>query len=213
MKFVAGIERLMVGPLQSNCYIVWDENSLEAMVVDPGAEPLKIMRKIKERGLKVSHVVCTHGHFDHIGALSVIKAETGAKIAVGGEDVPLYMHARDQAAAWGFSVEQPPAPDLLLKEGQDLTIGGLIFKILETPGHSPGGICLYNLQQAILFTGDTVFAGSVGRTDFLGGDSEKLKESFARIISLPPDVRVLPGHGDESTIGEEIKSNFFVHEL
>ena len=121
------------------------------------------------------------------------------------------MAANDQAAFWGYELEQPPEPDMFVIEGDELYVGGLRFEVLHTPGHSPGGICLYG--EGIILTGDTVFAGSVGRTDLHGGSIEELKKSFKRIISLPPETKILPGHGDWSTINEEREMNFFVHEL
>ncbi len=205
------IEHIIVGPIQSNCYIVYDEKSLDAMVVDPGDEPAKILKIIKENSLKVIYIVCTHAHFDHIGAVASIKEKTGAKIVINKDDLEIYMGAKDQGAFWGFEIEQPPAPDIFVIEGDDLFVGGLKFKVLHTPGHSPGGICLYS--EGIILTGDTVFAGSVGRTDFYGGSIEELKKSFKKIMSLPPETKILPGHGDWSKIVEEKEMNFFIQEL
>ncbi len=205
------IEHIIVGPIQSNCYIVYDEKSLDAMVVDPGDEPAKILKIIKENSLKVIYIVCTHAHFDHIGAVASIKEKTGAKIVINKDDLEIYMGAKDQGAFWGFEIEQPPAPDIFVIEGDELFVGGLKFKVLHTPGHSPGGICLYS--EGIILTGDTVFAGSVGRTDFYGGSIEELKKSFKKIMSLPPETKILPGHGDWSKIVEEKEMNFFIQEL
>jgi hydroxyacylglutathione hydrolase len=205
------IENVIVGQLQNNCYIVYDEKSLDAMVVDPGDEPERIIDVIEGNKLRVNYILCTHAHFDHIGAVPDIKEKTGAKVVMHKNDLELYLSAKDQAALWGYDLEPLPAPDMFVNEGDELIIGSLKFKVLHTPGHSPGGICLYG--EGIILTGDTVFAGSVGRTDFFGGSVEELKKSFKRIISLPLLVKIFPGHGEFSTIKEEKETNFFVQEL
>jgi len=205
------IETVIVGSLQSNCYVVYDEESLDAIVIDPGEQPGKIAEILAGRNLRVSHIVCTHGHFDHLGAVARLKEKTGAPIAMSGDDLELYLQAREQAVSWGFEIEAPPRPDLLVAEGTELAAGSLKFTVISTPGHSPGGICLYG--QGVVFTGDTVFAGSVGRTDLYGGSMEALKKSFARVMSLPPETRLFPGHGPSSTIEQEKRFNFFMDEL
>ncbi len=205
------IDRIVIGQLQSNCYIIYDEKSLDAMVVDPGDEPDRILHTINTKGLRVVYIVCTHGHFDHIGAVSELKEGTPGKIALHRDELALYRRAADQAAMWGFDVGSQPQPDVFVAEGDELPVGNLKFTVLSTPGHSPGGICLYG--DGIVLTGDTVFAGSVGRTDLFGGNIDALKKSFRRIISLPPDTVILPGHGDPSTVRQEKESNFFIYEL
>ncbi len=205
------IRNIIVGPIQSNCYIVYDEKSLDALVIDPGEEAGKIMREIEEGHLKVHYIVCTHGHFDHIGAVAEIKKKTGAKVAINKNDIELYRHAREFAASWGFYIDQPPDPDLLVEDGDEFVAGSLQFRVLITPGHSPGGICLYG--NGVLFTGDTIFEGSVGRTDLYGGDVEELKKSFERLILLPADTEIFPGHGSSSTIRKEKATNFFIREM
>ncbi len=205
------IKSIIVGPIQSNCYIVYDEKSLEALVIDPGEEAGKIVRAIDDNHLKVRYIVCTHGHFDHIGAVTGVKKHTGAKVAINKNDIEIYRHAREFAASWGFHIDQPPDPDLLVEDGDEIVAGGLQLRALITPGHSPGGICLYG--KGVLFTGDTIFAGSVGRTDLYGGDVEELKKSFARLILLPADTEIFPGHGSSSTIRKEKATNFFIHEI
>ncbi len=205
------IERFVVGQLQENCYIVYDEEGRDAMVVDPGDEPHRILESITRENLRVLYIVCTHGHFDHLGAVAELKEETGAKIVLHRDELELYVSAGDQATLWGFGFDPQPKPDLLVSEGDQLRIGRMNFSVLSTPGHSPGGMSLYG--EEIVLTGDTVFAGSVGRTDLPGGDIEALKGSFKRILSLPPQTVILPGHGDATTVGRECKTNFFVHEL
>jgi hydroxyacylglutathione hydrolase len=205
------IDCLSVGPLQTNCYVISDEQTLDAMVVDPGDEADRILALIRQEKLKVSMIVCTHAHFDHVGAVSRLRQETGAKVALNRDDIEIYNKAQDQAAFWEYSIEPPPEPDLLLADRDKISIGHLDFDVLSTPGHSPGGICLYG--EGVVLSGDTVFAGSVGRTDFYGGNIDELKKSFIEILALPPETRILPGHGDSTTVGRERETNFFLEEL
>ncbi len=205
------IKSIVVGPLQVNCFIIADESSKKAIVVDPGDEPDRITDVIKENNLFVEYVICTHGHFDHVGAVTELKQETGAKVLIHKEELEIYNGAKDMAAFWGYDLDPLPEPDVLLKDGADIAVGNLRFKVLHTPGHSPGGMCIYG--EEIIITGDTVFAGSVGRTDFYGGDINKLKESFKRLMSLPENTKVLPGHGPETTISREKMENIFSEEL
>jgi len=205
------IKKLIVGPLENNCFIIADENSRECLVIDPGDEPDRILDSINENNFQLKYIICTHAHFDHIAAVSDIKEETKAKIVLHRDDLEIYKSTKDQAVAWGFELESQPEPDMFVSEGDMIEIGDLRFDILHTPGHSPGGICLYG--EGILITGDTLFAGSVGRTDLYGGDIKELKKSFKKLMSLPDNVRVLPGHGPESTIGHEKVDNLFSHEI
>jgi len=205
------IKSLVVGPLEENCFVIADTKTKEAMIIDPGDEPDRIMEIIKNNNLKVKYIVCTHAHFDHIGAVPDIKGKTGAKVVMHKNDLELYSSAKDQAALWGYNLEPLPDPDMFVVEGDELIIGSLKFKVLHTPGHSPGGICLYG--EGIILTGDTVFAGSVGRTDFFGGSIEELKKSFKRIISLPSSLKIFPGHGESSTVEEEKEMESFIQEL
>ncbi len=205
------IQRFVVGPLQSNCFLVMDEISRECFIADPGDEPDRIMEFVRENGLTVKYLICTHAHFDHVGALPDIERETRAKIVLHKADLPVYDSSEEHAAMWGFDIDPLPAPTMFVDDGDAISIGGLRFEILHTPGHSPGSISAYG--EGILITGDTLFAGSVGRTDLPGGDTAKLKASFRRLMSLPDAVRVLPGHGPETTIGRERRENFFAGEI
>jgi len=205
------IKRITVGPLQENCYIVDDEETKQAIVIDPGDEPDRILEVIKDSNFQVSAVILTHAHFDHVGAAGDIKRATGAKVLINADDMELYKGVRDQAAFWGYEVDDLPEPDGFITEGDEVRAGNLKFRVIQTPGHSPGGICLYG--EGVVFTGDTVFQGSVGRTDFHGGDLSRLKESFRRVISLPGDTVILSGHGGETTVEREKRENFFMGEI
>ncbi|NTU43687.1 MAG: MBL fold metallo-hydrolase [Nitrospirales bacterium] len=199
------IKRIVVGPLQVNCFIIADRETGDALVIDPGDEPERILDQVK--GLSVRQVVCTHGHFDHVGAVAEISEATGAQISLHAAELETYRSASDMAALWGFEVNPMPEPGILLAEGDTLQAGSISLRVIHTPGHSPGGICL--LGEGIAVTGDTLFAGSVGRTDFPGGDQGRLVESFRRLMALPEETRVLPGHGPETTIGRERRDNLF----
>jgi glyoxylase-like metal-dependent hydrolase (beta-lactamase superfamily II) len=205
------IKSIVVGPLEVNCYIIGDEDTKKAIIIDPGDEPDRIIDMIKEDKLTPLYILCTHAHFDHVGAVPELKEETGAKILLHKDEKEIYEAARDMAAFWGYDIPPLPEPNTFVKEGDTIEVGKLRFKVLHTPGHSPGGICLYG--NGVVVTGDTLFAGSVGRTDFHGGDINKLKESFKRLLTLPEDTEVLPGHGPRSTIGIEKRENFFIGEF
>jgi len=205
------IKSLAVGPLEANCFIIADEETKETMIIDPGDEPDRIMEIIKENNLKIKYIVCTHAHFDHVGAVADIKDGTGAKIVIHKDELEIYDGAKDQAAFWGYELEPLPEPDMFVKEGDKIEVGHLSFEVFHSPGHSSGGLCLYG--ENVVFTGDTLFAGSVGRTDFYGGDINKLKKSFLRLMSLPPDTKIFCGHGSSSTIRHEKTSNFFNAEI
>jgi hydroxyacylglutathione hydrolase len=205
------VEKLVVGPLENNCFMISDEKTTECLVTDPGDEPDRILDLIKENKFRVKYILCTHAHFDHVGALQELKDETGAQIVLHSDDLVIYRNATEAAKSWGFEIDPLPEPDLLVSGGDILRVGALEFRVIHTPGHSPGGICIYG--EGILITGDTLFAGSVGRTDLYGGDVNQLRASFKRLMSLPDETRVLPGHGPESTIGRERTGNFFSHEI
>lgn len=205
------VKSLAVGPLQANCIIVGDEATKKCIIVDPGDEPDRITGAVNEMGLTVELILCTHGHFDHMGVVSDVKKDTGAKVALHKDELETYRNSEDMAAFWGFCVDTPPEPDILLSDGDTVTVGDTSFAIFHTPGHSPGGICLYG--DDVVITGDTLFQGSIGRTDFQGGDMERIKQSFRRLMALPEDTKVLPGHGPATTIGHEKKWNMFSEEF
>lgn len=201
--------QLTVGPLQVNCYILWDEKTKEAVIIDAGGNPTEILAFLKDKGLAVKEIVITHAHFDHVGANKALKEATNAQLVMHEEDAPLLRSAANQGALFGMhSVASPPA-DRYVKHGDMITAGDVSLKVLHTPGHSPGGICL--LGHGMVFTGDALFAGSIGRTDLPCGDTETLLHSLeTHLMSLPDNTRVFPGHGPSSTIGAERKSNPFL---
>lgn len=204
------IKRFEVGPLFVNCYVVYDENTLQAVVIDPGDEPDLILDFIKEESLTTKYILCTHGHFDHIGAVKEIKDETGAKIILHEKDLEIYMNSPAIAMQFfGIEIEHQPEPEILVNDDDSVKIETIEFKIIHTPGHSPGSISIYSEKH--LFTGDTLFAGSVGRTDIIGGNMNELMNSLRKIATFPADTVVLPGHGPKTKISIEIKTNPFYH--
>jgi hydroxyacylglutathione hydrolase len=201
------IKTVVVGPLQVNCHIIGDEKTGKAMVIDPGDEPDMIMHVVTKNSLSVEYIICTHGHFDHVGAVADIKKATGAKIVLHHGDLDIYSSAAELAHYFGLELEPQPAPDMFVKEGDKIVVGDLNFDVYQSPGHSPGGIVLYG--EGIVITGDTLFAGSIGRTDLPGGDERMIRKSLGRLMSLPDTSSVLCGHGPSSTIGREKRENPF----
>ena len=202
------IEKLVVGPLGTNCYIVADEKSKQGMIIDPGYHHTIILDKVKELGLKIEYIALTHGHFDHIAALGMVSAAIDAKVAIHRDDVKV-LEDKFLGSLTNMIGKAMPSPDVLLKGGEEIKVGELTFTVLHTPGHTPGGICLYG--QGVCFSGDTLFNAGVGRTDLSGGDSNQLLESIrSKLMALPDEIKVYPGHGPETTIGAERRGNPFL---
>ncbi|MCU0560482.1 MAG: MBL fold metallo-hydrolase [Desulfobacterales bacterium] len=203
------ITPLAVGPIMANCFIVGCEKSRAAAVIDPGDEADRILMALADAGLTVTQIINTHGHFDHVGANARLKKVTGAPISAHASDAPLLGQLSRMAAMWGMSAEDSPPPDRLIDEGDRIVVGELTFRVIHTPGHTPGGVSL--LVDGHLFVGDTLFAGSVGRTDFPGGDFETLKASIQKKLFVLGDALcVHTGHGPDTTIGAEKRHNPFV---
>ena len=205
------IKKLAVGPLMANCFIVACEKTKEAVVIDPGDETDRILWSLAELGLTVKYIINTHGHFDHVGGNKEMKEATGADILINSLDAPMLSQLSAAAASFGLSTDNSPPPDKALEDGDIISFGSITLKVIHTPGHSPGGIALY--ADGNLFVGDTLFAGSIGRSDLPGGDMHTLISSIKnKLFVLNDDVKVFPGHGPETTIGQEKRTNPFVRQ-
>ena len=206
------LKTVVVTEFMTNCFILGDEQTKKAFVVDPGGEAEKILHQIESLGLEIVAIVNTHAHVDHIGAIREIRDATGAQIMMHRLELPLLQSASRMGRIFGIHVEQPPDPDRFLEEGDEVSLGnGLSLKVIETPGHSPGGIALVTSGGDLCFAGDTLFAGSIGRTDLPGGDYHTLITSIkTKLLPLGDDVKVLPGHGPATTLGSERKYNPFL---
>jgi len=204
-------EILAVGPLQCNCSILGDETSREAIVVDPGGDISRIVAILEKHGLTAKQILITHAHIDHIAGAARLKQLTGAPILYNQLDLPLVKMMDIQAGWLGVPTPEVPAPDDTLDDGKLITVTGLTGSILHTPGHTEGSVCLYLPREALLLAGDTLFAGSIGRTDLPGGDQRKILASIREsLLPLPLDTTVIPGHGSRTTIGAERESNPFL---
>jgi len=201
------LERLELGSYAANCYLVGDEATHEGMIIDPGAQAGQISKKVKELGLDIKYIVLTHTHPDHIGAVKAVKEATKAPVLVHEDDAS----GLKQPNPFGGGAPPGP-PDRLLKGGDTLKLGELSFLVLHTPGHSPGGICLYG--GGVVFSGDTLFQASIGRSDFPGGSQTQLLNAIhTKLLVLPDNTPVFPGHGPDTTIGYEKRRNPFLREL
>lgn len=195
-----------VGEMGTNCYMIADETTGCGAVIDPGADGAVLLRKAEERGIKLQYILLTHTHYDHIGAVAELKRATGAAIAVGAEDADGLHDGRWNLSAFTGETIAPTEADILLRDGDELQMGNLRIRALFTPGHTKGGICF--LAGDDLFAGDTLFAQSVGRSDFPGGNPQTLLHSIrTKLMTLEDGVRVYPGHGPATTIGAERRGN------
>lgn len=196
------IKELVVGPIMANCFIVGCPDTRQAVVIDPGDETPRILQSLAADELTVKYIINTHGHFDHVAANKGLKDATGAMLMIHAADAPMLGQIARSASMWGLSGEDSPPPDQTLAEGDRIRFGNLELQVIHTPGHTPGGISLYG--HNCVFVGDTLFAGSIGRTDFPGGDFDTLIASIRqKLFALDDEVRVLAGHGPETTIGRE----------
>ncbi len=203
------IDVFRVGAVQTNCYLAYDEQTLEAFLVDPGDDAPRLLRAIGELGLSLRYILLTHGHFDHVMAVPALLRETGAQL------VASHVARLDDAEACGFRAFRiaeftPLTADITVKDGDTLRAAGETLRFLETPGHTPGGVCIR--AGDVLFSGDTLFAGSCGRCDLPGGDYAAILKSLARLAELPGELRVLPGHGEATTIAAERAHNPYLRE-
>ncbi|SPF52113.1 putative metallo-hydrolase YqgX [Candidatus Desulfosporosinus infrequens] len=202
------IEGRALGALGANCYLYACMESKKAAIIDPGADGKKIYHWILEKGLQVDYILLTHGHVDHIGAVDELKALLGEDVLVGihAGDAEMLTDAKKNLSSFVGSNVVLQSADFLLQDGQELSIGKQLLKVISTPGHSPGCVCFLCTEG--LFSGDTLFAGSIGRTDFPGGSLDQLLQGVKeKLLILPEDTRVFPGHGEETSIGEEKRDN------
>ena len=204
-------EILAVGPLQCNCSIVGDETSREAMVIDPGADVEDVLEIVRKHNLRVKQIVITHAHIDHIGGAMKLRETTGAPILLNQNDYAL-LKMLDMQAAWcRMQYTGPVSIDQSIGNGETVSAGALQAGVLHTPGHTEGSICLYFPAEKKLIAGDTLFAGSIGRTDLPGGSMQKILRSLhSTVLALPDETIVVPGHGPLTSIGEERESNPFL---
>lgn len=205
------LETFPVGPLQCNCTLIGDETTHEAMVIDPGENIQEILARLKAHALTLKQIVVTHAHIDHVGGALRLKRLTGAPILMNQQDLPLLGMMEMQAGWLGVATPEVAPPDASAEDGMVLGLTAHPAQVLHTPGHTPGSICLYFAPDQLLVAGDTLFAGSIGRTDLPGGDGRQILRSIHdRLLVLPESLRVIPGHGPETTIGEERESNPFL---
>jgi len=203
------IKTLPVGPIMANCFILGCEETLEAVVIDPGDEADRILMALAESSLKLNYIVNTHGHFDHVGANKPLHDATGAPILIHALDAPMLNQIAASAANWGLAGDNSPPPERMIDEGDTIVFGNITLTVIHTPGHTPGGVSLKTGEH--VFVGDTLFAGSIGRTDFPGGSFETLRDSIQKkLFVLGDEVRVYTGHGPETLVGRERINNPFV---
>ena len=205
------LEMLTVGPFQENCYIIGDEQTGTGALVDPGDEGTRIALAVEQTGLDIGQIIITHAHIDHVGGVAALVDEYACPVLMHAEAEPMLGQLPTQAMMMGLRFGKVPAVDRHIEDDEVLEVGGLELKALYTPGHAPGHLAFYLESEGLVLSGDALFAGGVGRTDLFGGDMELLLRSIVeRLMTLPDETRVLPGHGPETTIGEERAHNPFL---
>ncbi len=200
------VETLVVGPIEENCYVLRDDDTDAGIIIDPGDNGQEILAYVRDNGIKVKLIVNTHGHWDHIGAVDFLRDELAVGLAIHADDASMLTATREEMAAYSvFAGGKRPA-EILLKDGDTISFGNSSLKVIHTPGHTRGGICLYG--GGCLFSGDTLFAGSVGRTDFPGGDYRAILHSVnIQLEQVGDETRVFPGHGPATRMGRERRCN------
>jgi glyoxylase-like metal-dependent hydrolase (beta-lactamase superfamily II) len=207
------LEMLTVGPFQENCYVIGDEETGEGALIDPGDEAARIALAVEQSGLDIGQIIITHAHIDHVGAVAALVDEYACPVLMHAEAEPMLGQLPTQAMMMGLRFGKVPAVDRHIDDQELLEVGGLGLRSLYTPGHAPGHLAFYLESEGLVFAGDALFAGSVGRTDLFGGDMGLLMRSInERLMTLPDETRVLPGHGPETTIGDERANNPFLRE-
>lgn len=197
-----------VGPMEANCYILYNPDKKEGLIIDPGAEGSRLIKFIEQEKISIKYIINTHGHPDHIGANRKVKEYTNAPILIHQYDAPMLTRSGSVLSLIFPLESSSPAADTFVKDGDLIECAGMKLKVLHTPGHTPGGISL--LLDDSIFTGDTLFSGSVGRFDLPGGSEEVLLNSIKKILSLDENLIIYPGHGPSTTVGEELRSNPFI---
>ncbi len=205
------LETLTVGPFQENCYVIGDGASGTGAVVDPGDEAARIALAVEQRSLEIGHILITHAHIDHVGAVAALVDEYACPVLMHAEAEPMLKQLPTQAMMMGLRFGKVPAVDHHIEDEEILEVGSLKLKSLYTPGHAPGHLAFYMESEGLVLSGDALFAGSVGRTDLFGGSMEVLLRSInERLLTLPDETKVYPGHGPETTIGDERTHNPFL---
>ena len=200
------IDVLPLGSYQTNCYIVWASGSSRCAVIDPGFEPQTVLNRLAELGLTLDAVLLTHGHFDHVGAVEALVATTGCKLWMSQSD---YTQRKNPMNDYLYPLHDKDFCEVsFCEEGEIICVGNLRFSVMETPGHTEGGVCY--VCNNVIFSGDTLFKGSIGRTDFPSSSNSDMRKSLDRLCLLPDETVVYPGHGPKTTIGEEKRSNMFL---
>lgn len=204
------VHGIVVGAFQENCWVIGNRRTGEAICIDPGDEPDEILAMARDMGVRIKFIANSHAHIDHILGVRKIRAETGARFLLHPGDMEMARSTAAQARSWmGIEIENPPDPDALLEDLGEIDVDGLKLQVLHTPGHTPGSVCFY--ANGVLFAGDTLFQGSIGRTDLPGGDQdEEMASIVERLLVLPDETIVLPGHMDQTTLGRERQRNPFV---
>ncbi len=210
-RAIMRLETIVVGPFEVNCYLYWHEASKDAVVLDPGGNEQLIFEAIDRLAITLRAILLTHGHGDHIAAVGVVKDKYQIPLYVGKDDQALLANPSDIVSEfYGHPVQSPPA-DFFVSDEQLLTFGSITLRVLSTPGHTPGGVCYLDEREGILFCGDTLFYGSIGRTDLLGASYEQLIDSIqTKILTLPDEIVCFPGHGPKTTVGAERNNNPFL---
>lgn len=204
------LQMMQVGPLGVNCYIVGDANTREVVVIDPGGNARQIVQVLENLRAKVRGIILTHAHFDHVMGVEALKRATGAPLFVGANEKPVFESVESQAKTFGVAVPPLPDPEHWLHEGDIVEVGKLKFQVLDIPGHSPGSIALYDAEDGVVFVGDVLMRGTIGRSDFPGGSLEQLLHSIrGKLYTLPEGTQVYSGHGPMTTISEEKRTNPF----